>query len=141
LILIILPPEFPTEVVNHLRTLVMFYKTYGIQYMIWYLLMYLFRGKGSSFMEIKAVYDLLRKKKLSNGTIGDLVKRMEKKGIIVKMRTRYYAGIKDDKLVLEAIDATHVGADRRSAQLLLETLAEYRMAEKTVKRGSRTLGG
>ena len=63
LILVILPPELPREVVNQLRTLVAFYKAYGIQYVIWYLLLHLFRGRGLGFTEIKAVYELLPRKK------------------------------------------------------------------------------
>ncbi len=34
LVLIILPPELPIEVVNQLRTLVAFYRAYGVQYVI-----------------------------------------------------------------------------------------------------------
>ncbi len=124
LVLVILSPELPMEVVNGLRTILMLYKIYGIQYVVWYLLLHLFRDKGLGFTEIKAVYELLRGKKLSNGTIGDLVERMEKKGIIVKRRARYYAGVEDEKLVLQAIDTRRVKAGRRGAKRLLEILSE-----------------
>ncbi len=124
LVLVILPPELPIELVSYLRTILMFYKTHGIHYVVWYLLLHLFRDKGLGFTEIKAVYELLRGKKLSNGTIGDLVERMEKKGIIVKKGARYYAGVEDEKLVLQAIDTRRVKAGRRGAKRLLEILSE-----------------
>ncbi|GEM_PF-5450931 len=41
LVLVILPPELPMEVVSYLRTILMFYKTHGIQYVVWYLLLHL----------------------------------------------------------------------------------------------------
>ncbi len=135
LVLIILPPELPMEVVNYLRTLVAFYKAYGIQYVIWYLLKHLYNDKGMSFTEIKAVYELLRGKRLSNGTIGDLVERMEKKGIVVKRRARYYAGIEDEKLVLEVIDSKRVRAGRRGAKQLLEASSEGLSTERSLVGG------
>ncbi len=126
LVLVILPPGLSMEIVNYLRTILMLYKTHGIQHVIWYLLLHLFRDKGLGFTEIKAVYEFLRGKKLSNSTIGDLIKRMEKKGIIVKRGARYYPGVEDEKLVLQAIDTRRVKAGRRGAKRLLEILSEGR---------------
>ncbi len=121
-------------------------------YSMWYGIYYytLFRDKGLGFTEIKAVYEFLRGKKLSNGTIGDLVERMEKKGIIVKRRARHYAGVEDKKLVLQAIDTRRVKASRRGAKRLLEILSEGRSTRRgtvdeefvplTVKRVLREAG-
>ncbi len=132
LVLIILPPELPMEVVNHLRILVAFYRAYGIQYVIWYLLLHLFRNKGLSFTEIKAVYMLLKGKKLSNGTIGDLITRMKRKGLIVEKGDRYYAGIDDDKLVKQAIDVKRVKAGRKGAKHLLQALSSDNSTKKVI---------
>ena len=72
------------EILGRLQAVLAYYRVYGIQYVIWYLLKHLYKDKGMSFTEIKALYELLKRKRLSNGTIGDLFERMEKKGIIVK---------------------------------------------------------
>jgi len=118
--------------VNYLKTILTLYKIHGIQYVIWYLLLSLSRDKGLGFTEIKAIYGLLRGKKLSNGTVGDLLERMERKGIIVKRGARYYAGIKDEELVLQAIDAKRVKAGRRGAEQLLEILSEGHSTEREI---------
>jgi len=94
--------------------------------------MHLFRDKGLSFTEIKAVYELLRGKRLSNGTVGDIVKRMEKKDIIVKRGARYHAGVEDKRLVLEVIDVKRVRAGRRGVKQLLEASSEDRSTERNL---------
>ncbi len=133
LVLVIQPQDIPPEVLDHLRTLLRMYRMYGIQYVIWYLTLHLYRSRGLGFKEIKALYEFLVGRRLSNGTVGDLVKRMERKGIIVKRNGRYYAGVEDEKLVLQAIDAKRVKAGRRGAEQLLEMLSEGRsMREGTV---------
>ena len=85
-----------------------------------------------SFTEIKAFYELLKRKRLSNGTIGDLVERMERKGIIVKRHDRYYVGVKDEELILEAIDVKRVKAERKGAKRLIESLTENSSIEKSI---------
>ncbi len=124
LVLVILSHELPMEILGRLQAVLAYYRVYGIQYVIWYLLKHLYNDKGMSFTEVKAVYELLRKRRLSNGTVGDLLERMEKKGIIVKRGARYHAGIEDEKLVLEAIDVKRVKAGQRGAKQLLETSSE-----------------
>ncbi len=123
LVLIVLPHQLPPEILSHLQAILAYYKMYGIQYVIWYLLKYLYNDKGMNFTAIKALYELLKRKKLSNGTVGDLLDRMERKGIVVKRHGRYYARVEDEKLVLEAIDIKRVKAGRGAKQLL-ETLNE-----------------
>ncbi len=94
----------------------------------------MFRDKGLNFMEIKAVYELLKKRRPSNGTIGDLLERMERKGTVVKKHGRYYAGIKDEKLVLEVLDVKRVRAGRKGARRLVESLTGNSPMEKSIRK-------
>ena len=132
LVLVILPHQLPTEILNHLQALLTYYRAYGIQYVIWYLLIHFYRDKGITFTEVKALYEFLRRKRLSNGTVGDLLERMERKGIIVKRYGKYYAGVEDEKLVLETIDVRRVRAGRRGARQLVESLIENSPIERSV---------
>ena len=132
LVLVVLPRELLPEVLGHLQAILEYYKAYGIQYVIWYLLIHFYRDKGITFTEVKALYEFLRRKRLSNGTVGDLLERMERKGIVVKRHDRYYAGVEDKKLVLEAIDVKRVRAGRRGARQLIESLTESSSIERSV---------
>lgn len=134
LVLVILPHELPMEILSHLQVILAYYKAYGIQYVIWYLLKHLYNDKGMSFTDIKAFYEFLKRKKLSNGTVGDLLERMERKGIIVKRHNRYYVGVEDEKLVLETIDVKRVRAGRRGARQSIESLTESGPMERSVRR-------
>lgn len=87
-----------------------------------------------SFTEIKSPYELLKRKRLSNGTIGDLLERMERKGIVVKRYGRYYAGIKDEKLVLEVIDVRRIRAGRKGAKQLIESLTGNSLMERSIRK-------
>ena len=136
LVLVILPHQLSPEILDYLQQLLAYYKSYGIQYVIWYLLAHLYKDKGMSFTEIKSVYEFLKKRKLSNGTVGDLVERMERKGIIVKRETKYYAGVEDEKLVLDAIDVKRMRSGRKGAKRLLETLTTGEVTDSVIRRGS-----
>lgn len=103
LVLVILPYELPPKILSYLQVLLAYYKVYGIQYVIWYLLTRFYENKGITFTGVKAFYEFLRRKKLSNGTVGDLLERMKRKGIVVMRHGKYYAGVGDERLVLEAI--------------------------------------
>jgi len=131
LVLVVLPRELLPEILGHLQAILAYYKAYGIQYVIWYLLIHFYRDKGITFTEVKALYEFLRRKRLSNGTVGDLLERMERKGIIVKRYGKYYAGVEDEKLVLETIDVRRVKAGRRGARQLVESLTENSPIERS----------
>jgi len=137
LVLVILPRNPPLfhvsikvlqEILRNVETLLSLYNSYGIQYIIWYILARICREEGLRFSGIKAIYELFEKKELSNGTIGDLLKRMEKKGLIVKVNNRYYAGIDDEKLVKQAIDAKRVKAGWEGAKQLLQAASSNNSA-------------
>ena len=123
LVLVILPQNLPVEIVNYLRMLLSYYDEYGIQYVIWFLLSNILRDSGMSFTDIKTVYEFFKGRKVSNGTVGDLVERMTTKGIIVKEQDRYYTVVDDEELILELIDAKRVRSGRKGAKQPLEALA------------------
>ena len=134
LVLVVLPRELLPEILGHLQAILAYYKVYGIQYVIWYLLIHFYRDKGITFTEVKALYEFLRRKRLGNGTVGDLLERMERKGIIVKRYGKYYAGAEDEKLVLEAIDVKCVRAGRRGARQPIKSLTESSSIEGSVRK-------
>ena len=134
LVLVVLPCELLPEILGHLQAILAYYKVYGIQYVIWYLLIHFYRDKGITFTEVKALYEFLRRKRLGNGTVGDLLERMERKGIIVKRYGKYYAGAEDEKLVLEAIDVKRVRAGRRGARQPIKSLTESSSIEGSVRK-------
>jgi len=123
LILVVLPLEehvkhyrLIQEILNNIHVLLTYYKNYGMQYVIWFILLKMHRDAGLSFSEIKFVYELFAKRRLSNGTVGDLIERMKRKGLIREEGERYYAGIDDENLVKQAIDVKRVKAGRKGAR-------------------------
>lgn len=62
--------------INKLREL---YKEKGVQYTIVQALSKI--NKGLRFSDIKLIYEAIKGRRISNGTVGDLLKRLLKKGI------------------------------------------------------------
>ena len=76
------------EGVDRLRRI---YRENGIQYAIIYALDML--GGGLSFSSIKQVYELIVGRRISNGTVGDLLRRLLRKGIVRHVNGRYYLSV------------------------------------------------
>ena len=62
LVLVILSQDLPLEILEHLRTILRIYRTYGIQYVIWHLMLHLYRNRGLGFKEIKTLYEFLQER-------------------------------------------------------------------------------
>ena len=76
-----------TRVVEDIGKLRRLYKKRGIQYSIVYALDML--GMSVKFSDIKLLYELIVGHKISNGTAGDLLKRLLKKGILKRRGNLY----------------------------------------------------
>ncbi|RLG79761.1 MAG: hypothetical protein DRO13_05300 [Thermoprotei archaeon] len=76
------------EDVDRLRKL---YREKGIQYAIVYALDRL--GEGLRFSDIKLLYEFIVGHKISNGTVGDLLRRLVKKGILKRTGDLYYLAV------------------------------------------------
>jgi len=71
--------------INKLREL---YEEKGIQYTIVWALSKI--GKGLRFSDVKLVYEAIKGRRISNGTVGDLLERLLKKGILKRVGSFYY---------------------------------------------------
>ncbi|RLG77703.1 MAG: hypothetical protein DRO12_01475 [Thermoprotei archaeon] len=67
------------------------YREKGIQYAIVYALNRL--GVDVRFSDIKLIYELVVGRNVSNGTVGDLLKRLVKKGILKRVGDLYYLAV------------------------------------------------
>jgi len=67
------------------------YREKGIQYAMAYALSRL--NTGISFSCIKALYILITGRRVSNGSVGDLLKRLLKKGILKRVDSLYYLNV------------------------------------------------
>lgn len=77
-----------TRVVEDIGKLRRLYKRRGIQYSIVYALNML--GMSVKFSDIKLLYQLIVGRKVSNGSVADLLKRLLKKGVLKRVGERYH---------------------------------------------------
>jgi len=103
------------ETVDKLRKI---YKEKGVQYTIVYVLNKL--GVGVRFSDIKLLYELIVGRKVSNGTVEDLLKRLVKKGILKQVGNYYYLSV-DLKVAMTVMDLKRARNGLRGA---LKTLYE-----------------
>ncbi len=113
---------------KHYQKLKTLYSSYGAQALVWYILTYIFRN-GATFTQIKHVYELVVKAPISNGTIGNTLRRMMKKRIIVEKHPGVYvSNVKDFNVLLSRIDLSRVrlqaDAKRENTQKTSEVLDE-----------------
>jgi len=92
--------------VKHYNKLNKLYVEYGAMATMWYLLKHVFPD-GTTFTQLKQAYRLVTGRHVSNGTIGNTLKKMlEKKIITEKQPGLYVANVEDFNIVLSKIDIT-----------------------------------
>ena len=128
MVLVILDKKVPRVFVKHYSGLIKLYRRYGAQAVIWYLLSYVFT-KGATFNQLKTAYELVTQRRVSNGTIGSILKRMRKKRIIIeKTPGIYISNVKDFNILLSRIDVSRVRVQaykaKRSRHELQAALSE-----------------
>lgn len=107
--LIVLRRGIPKTLARHYQKLKALYSTYGAQALIWYILTRIFRN-GATFTQIKHVYETIVKAPISNGTIGNILRRMKKKRIIIEKHPGVYVtNVKDFNVLLSRIDYLELG--------------------------------
>jgi len=79
------------QVLEDLDELRRIYREKGIQYATVYALSRL--KTGISFSDVKALYTLVAYRRVSNGSIGDLLNRLLKKGILKRVGRLYYLNV------------------------------------------------
>jgi hypothetical protein len=79
--LIILRKDIPKTLANHYNRLVAIFNKYGSNGLVWYILKHIY-PKGATFTQIKSIYEQIVGKDICKGTIGNILQRMIKKGII-----------------------------------------------------------
>ena len=77
-----------TGIVSDIEKLRELYKEKGIQYAVIQALSRV--STGLRFSDIKFLYELIEERRVSNGSVGDLLKRLLKKGILKHVRGFYY---------------------------------------------------
>lgn len=108
LALLVLDRGLPRDFAKHYSKLRELYVEYGAMATIWHLLKHVFPN-GATFTQLKQAYQLVAGRKVSNGTVGNTLKRMlEKKIIAEKQPGLYVANVKDFDMVLSRIDIARV---------------------------------
>ena len=119
MVLIVLDSRVPKVFAKHHSKLIELYRRYGAQATIWYLLSHVFT-EDATFSQLKASYELVVQKRVSNGTIGSILERMKKKKIVIeKQPGLYVTNIKDFSILLSRIDLSRV---RPQANMKKESL-------------------
>ena len=127
LTLIVLRRGIPKSLTKHYQRLRTLYLAYGAQALIWYILAQILRN-GASFSQIKYIYEVTTNKRVSNGTIGNVLKRLLRKRIIAeKSPGIYVANVKDFNILLSRIDLSRVRVQTNTGR-------------KNTKRDVNTLG-
>jgi len=108
LALIILDRRIPKAVAGRLDKLRELYRKYGAQVTVWYLLSQIFT-EGATFGQLKSAYESIVGRKVSNGTMGNILERMLKKRIIAeKYPGVYVSNVKDIDTLFSRIDVSRV---------------------------------
>ena len=84
----VLSSQALTGIVSDIEKLRELYKEKGIQYAVIQALSRV--STGLRFSDIKFLYELIEERRVSNGSVGDLLKRLLKKGILKHVRGFYY---------------------------------------------------
>jgi len=87
----VLGPQALTGIVSDIEKLRELYKEKGIQYAVIQALSRV--STGLRFSDIKFLYELIEERRVSNGTVGDLLKRLLKKGILKRVGSYYHLAI------------------------------------------------
>lgn len=108
LTLLVLSRGLPKGFVKHYSKLRELYVEYGAMVAIWYLLKHVFPS-GAAFTQLKQAYQLVVGRSVSNGTVGNLLKRMlEKRVVAERLPGVYVVNVKDFDIVLSRVDVTRV---------------------------------
>lgn len=98
------------------------YREKGIQYAVIHALSMLGKGKGLSFTSIKLLYESIVGHKVSNGTVGDLLRRLTRKGILSCVNNMYYLAV-DLRTALTIIDIKRALNGLKGAKALAKHLS------------------
>jgi len=101
LALLVLRRDIPISFAKKYHKLTTIYTKQGAMWLIWYLLKEVF-ADGATFSQLKATYELVKGDEVSNGTIGNILKRMVRKRIIYKDRSGVYRLLVDDPVVVDS---------------------------------------
>lgn len=109
--LLILPPEITSH--NYLRLSRILYK-WGAQGVIWYLIAKIYYN-GARFSQLKQAYELIRGKRVKNGTIAKTLKRIVEKKLVYKDGdNNYHPLIAEEKIAFSRIDSSRVRIQRNT---------------------------
>jgi len=97
------------------------YSEMGIQYATVYALSRL--NAGISFSDIKALYILIANRRVGSGSVGDLLKRLLKKGILKRVDGLYYLNM-DPEVAKTIIDIKRARNGLRGASRMLQEREE-----------------
>ncbi len=105
--LIVLKKDIPKILANHYNRLATIFNKYGSNGLVWYVLKYIY-PKGATFKQIKSIYEQIVGKDVSKGTIGNILRRMIKKGIIDRENGLYKLLVTKPEILVTRIDTSRI---------------------------------
>ncbi len=106
--ILILPRNLPRSVVKHYRELRRIYRELGAQGVLWYLIAKVYKA-GASFTELKNAYKLIRGQPVRKSTLAVILRRMIRKGLIMKSEDRlYYPLVTRQEVAFSRIDRKRI---------------------------------
>ena len=106
--ILILPRNLPRSILKHYRELRRIYKEVGAQGVLWYLIAKIYKA-GACFTELKNAYELIRGQPVRKSTLAVILRRMIRKGLIMKSEDRlYYPLVTRQKVAFSRIDRKRI---------------------------------
>ena len=114
--LIVLRKGVPKTLANHYNRLIVIFNKYGSNGLVWYILKHIY-PEGASFTRIKSIYEQIVGKDISKGTIGNILQRMIKKGIIRRDDGQYKLLVTKPEVLVTRIDTSRIRlANKRASR-------------------------
>ncbi len=105
--LFILRKDTSKILANHYNHLATIFNNYGSNGLIWYILKHIY-PKGAAFKQIKSIYEQIVGRDISKGTIGNILRRMIKKGIIHRENGLYKLLVTKPEILVTRIDTSRI---------------------------------
>lgn len=108
LALLVLPHGVPRAFAREYKRVVNLYRTKGAMWAVWYMLSHVFTN-GASFTQLKEAYEAVAGRKVSKGTVGNILSRMIRKKLVQRDPSGLYRVlVLDEKIVDSRIDEKRV---------------------------------
>jgi len=106
--LLILSRNLPRSIARHYTELRRIYRELGAQGVLWYLIAKVYKS-GASFTELKNAYELIRGRPVRTSTLAVILRRMIRKGLIMKSEDRlYYPLVTRQEVAFSRIDRKRI---------------------------------